>query len=61
MFERIKLFLSESREEFKRVNWPNRNEAFKMVFVVIAISIVTALFLGGLDIVFIYLLEKVLI
>ena len=59
MFHRIKSFLAESREEFKRVNWPTRNESVKMVFVVVAISAVIALFLGAIDYFLIGLLEKI--
>ena len=60
MFTRIRLFLAESQEEFKRINWPTRNEATKMVVVVVLISIFMAAFLGALDYIFITLLEKVL-
>ena len=60
MFNRIKLFLAESREEFKRVNWPTRNETTKMVFVVVIVSTTVALFLGTLDYVFIELLAKII-
>ncbi|MEK7195846.1 MAG: preprotein translocase subunit SecE [Patescibacteria group bacterium] len=60
MFTRIRLFLAESQEEFKRINWPTRKEATKMVIVVIAISIFVAAFLGALDYIFITILERVL-
>ncbi|HZX00810.1 MAG TPA: preprotein translocase subunit SecE [Candidatus Paceibacterota bacterium] len=60
MFTRIRLFLAESQEEFKRINWPNRDQATKMVIVVIVISVFTAAFLGALDYIFIAILEKAL-
>ncbi len=60
MLGKIKLFLLESHEEFKRVNWPKREEAVRMVFVVIAISVAVAAFLGAMDLVFISLLERIL-
>lgn len=60
MLGKIKLFLLESREEFKHVNWPKREEAVRMVFVVIAISVAVAAFLGAMDLVFISLLERIL-
>ena len=60
MLGRLKLFLLESREEFKRVNWPTRKEAIKMVFIVIAFSLIVAAFLGAMDFIFIYLLERLL-
>lgn len=60
MLRKLKLFLLESREEFRRVNWPTRKEAIKMVFIVIALSLVVAAFLGAMDFLFIYLLERLL-
>ncbi len=60
MIGKIKLFLLESREEFKRVNWPTRKEAIQMVFIVVTFSLVIAAFLGALDYFFISLLEKIL-
>ncbi|OGI98315.1 preprotein translocase subunit SecE [Candidatus Nomurabacteria bacterium RIFCSPLOWO2_02_FULL_40_10] len=60
MLGRLKLFLLESREEFKRVNWPTRKEAVKMVFIVVALSLVVAAFLGAMDFILIYLLERLL-
>lgn len=60
MIGRIKLFLLESREEFKRVNWPTRKEAAQMVFVVVVFSLVISVFLATLDYFFLSLLEKIL-
>lgn len=52
--------MAESQEEFKRINWPTRNEATKMVIVVVLISVFMAVFLGTLDYIFITILERVL-
>lgn len=60
MLGKLKLFLLESREEFKRVNWPTRKGAIKMVFIVAALSLVVAVFLGAIDFILIYLLERLL-
>jgi len=35
----------------KKVNWPTKKEALKDTLIVISISVVVALFLGGLDII----------
>jgi preprotein translocase subunit SecE len=51
-------FLKEVHLELKKVNWPTREETFKYTLIVIGICIVTAAFLGGLDVVFNRLLEK---
>ncbi|OIO49583.1 MAG: preprotein translocase subunit SecE [Parcubacteria group bacterium CG1_02_42_13] len=60
MIGKIKLFLSESRGEFKRINWPTRKEAFRMVFIVVAISVAVAVFLGGADFIFLSLLKRII-
>lgn len=49
MFERLKLFLQESRRELDRVNWPTRDETIRLTTVVIAISLSIAVFLGAFD------------
>lgn len=52
-------FLKETRDELKKVVWPSRQEVIRLTFVVITISLVVGLFLGGLDFVFTKLLETV--
>lgn len=42
-------FLRDSRIELRRITWPVRQEATQTTLVVIAITIVTALVLWGLD------------
>jgi preprotein translocase subunit SecE len=54
---KIKEFLKEVRLETKKVNWPTRQETLKYTFIVVGLSLVTALFLGGLDAIFQYLLN----
>jgi preprotein translocase subunit SecE len=46
-------FFKEVVSELKKVTWPTRDETIKLTVVVIAISVVTALFIGGLDAFFI--------
>ncbi|MDP1689528.1 MAG: preprotein translocase subunit SecE [bacterium] len=52
MFERLKLFLQESRRELSRVNWPTREETMRLTGVVVAISLIIAIFLGAFDYIF---------
>ncbi|TSA44079.1 preprotein translocase subunit SecE [bacterium] len=61
MFERIKAFLSESKQELKRVNWPRREETVRYTIFVIVLSIGIAAFLGILDFIFIQILQKVVL
>jgi len=60
MFGRIKLFIGELRQEFKRINWPSRKETVKMSTVVIVISLIVAAFLGALDFLFITVIENII-
>ncbi|TSC78383.1 MAG: Protein translocase subunit SecE [Parcubacteria group bacterium Gr01-1014_33] len=53
MFDRIITYLKESKLELKKVTWPTREETIRYTVTVIVISGVVAIFLGGLD----YLLQ----
>jgi preprotein translocase subunit SecE len=42
-------FLKEVRDELKKVVWPTRDEVIRLTGVVIIISVIVGLFLGGTD------------
>jgi len=48
-FERARLFLSEVRNELKRVTWPSRKEVYATTVVVILTSAFFGLYLFVLD------------
>lgn len=50
------IFLKEVRDELKKVVWPTRAEVIRLTAVVIIVSLIVGLYLGGLD----YILTKVL-
>jgi len=56
--ERLKVFIKESREEFRHVNWPTRKEAIYLTFIVIGFSLFIAIFLGLSDSFFVYALRN---
>lgn len=58
MFTKIKNFLQEARLEFKRINWPNREETIRYTLFVIVFSLIMASFLGLFDYIFLYLLNN---
>ncbi|MCD6283961.1 preprotein translocase subunit SecE [bacterium] len=60
-FERIIVFLKESKIELKRVTWPSKRETIKLTLIVIGFSIAVAMFLGTLDFIFTWLMEKFII
>jgi len=47
--ERARLFLSEVRNELKRVTWPSRREVYATTVVVILTSLFFGLYLFALD------------
>ena len=49
-FERFRLFLSEVRNELKRVTWPSQKEVYATTVVVILTSVFFGLYLFVLDI-----------
>jgi len=61
MLGKLKSFIGDLRQEFKRINWPSRNETLRMSAVVLVISIIVAIFLGALDYVFVTILERLVI
>lgn len=61
MISKLKSYILESRQEFRRVNWPTREETTRLTLIVIAMSVAVAIFLGSLDAVFRYLLELVVL
>jgi len=53
-------FLKETRDELKKVVWPTREEVIRLTGVVILVSLVVGIFLGGLDFVFTKGMEMVI-
>jgi preprotein translocase subunit SecE len=49
-FERMRLYLSEVRNELKRVTWPSQAEVYATTVVVILVSVFFGLYLFLLDI-----------
>ena len=43
------VFLKEVQEELKKVVWPTRDEVIRLTFVVMLVSLIVGLFLGGID------------
>ena len=59
--QKIITFLKDVKSELKKVTWPTKQEATKHTITVIAVSIIAAAFLGGIDFLFNYLIEKFII
>lgn len=59
--DRAIAFLKDVRTELSKVNWPTRNQTVQYTLVVIGLSLVLAVFLGGLDLAFQWGLNKFII
>ena len=57
MLERVITFLREARIELKKVTWPTRRQTIRFTAAVIAMSLAVAAFLGGLDVLFTFVLN----
>lgn len=54
---KITTFLREAKEELMKVNWPSKQQTINYTLMVIGISVAVAIFLGGLDYFFGYILK----
>ncbi|OGZ62717.1 MAG: preprotein translocase subunit SecE [Candidatus Spechtbacteria bacterium RIFCSPLOWO2_02_FULL_38_8] len=57
-FSFIVRFLQEVKIEMKRVSWPTKKEVFSYTLLVLGVSVVTGIYLGGLDFLFQFILSK---
>lgn len=51
-------YIKSSRAELAHANWPTRKETTRFTLIVIGVSLFVAAFLGGLDLLFTYVLER---
>jgi preprotein translocase SecE subunit len=61
MFQKLSAFIQESKQEFKRVNWPDRATTMRYTFFVIGLSVGLSLFLGALDFLFLETIKATLL
>ncbi len=53
-------FFTEVKAELLKVTWPTKDQVIRLTTVVVVISVVVGLFLGGLDLVFTKLVELII-
>ncbi|MEI7819138.1 MAG: preprotein translocase subunit SecE [bacterium] len=58
--QRLMRYFTSSYQELRRVIWPTRRQAFFLTGVVLAFSVILAIYLAGFDILFRSALEKLL-
>lgn len=54
-------FFMEAKGELMKVNWPTQKELVRYTILVVVISLAVAIFLGALDTLFSYLVERFLL
>jgi preprotein translocase subunit SecE len=59
--QKIIVFLREAKAELLKVNWPSKMQARNYTLTVVGISIAVAIFLGGLDYIFEYIIKTFVI
>lgn len=52
-------FLRETHDELKKVVWPTRNEVTRLTLIVLTISVLVGLYIGGLDFIFTKITELI--
>ena len=57
MLDRIVTFLKEARVELRKVAWPTREETIRYTLAVVLMSGALAIFLGGIDYLFQFVLN----
>jgi preprotein translocase subunit SecE len=50
--QKITKFFREVKAEFKQIAWPKRDSIIQLTIVVISISVIVSLILGGFDLLF---------
>ena len=53
-------YIKASIEEMKKVTWPTKKETYNYTLLVIGISLAVAVFLGGIDYIFSWMLKLVI-
>jgi preprotein translocase subunit SecE len=50
MFKKIKVFITDVRNEFKKVTWPTKEQTIRQTGAVMVITGITSVFLGIIDV-----------
>lgn len=57
----VLVFIKQSKDELKKVTWPDRRTTFRYTAIVVAVSLGVGLVTGGIDYVLKLALEKIII
>jgi preprotein translocase subunit SecE len=57
--ERIREYFRDTRGELRKVTWPTRKQATNLTLIVLAVTVVMAVFLGAIDLLFATLIRLI--
>lgn len=58
--QKIILYFKQVKTETKKVNWPTRKETIRYSLIVVGISLIIAIFLGGFDFIFSNIVKRII-
>ena len=61
IFQKVNVFFKEVYVELRKTNWLSRSEVVRYTLLVLAVTVIVAAFLGGLDYVFSALIQKFIV
>ena len=61
IIEKTQVFFKEVYVELRKTNWLSRNEVLRYTIIVLAVTILVAAFLGGLDYLFSELIKRFIV
>jgi len=53
-------FIKETRDELRQVKWPTKDEVIRLTSIVIIVSVLVGVYIGGLDFLFTKTMEIIL-
>lgn len=59
-FANIQKFLTEVRSELNKVKWPSQKEATRLTIIVLGVSIILGVYIGGVDLLLTKIIERFL-
>ncbi|MFH1610414.1 MAG: preprotein translocase subunit SecE [Patescibacteria group bacterium] len=61
LIQKAKIFFKEVWAEMRRVSWLSKKDILRYTLIVLAVTIVVAVFLGGLDFVFTSIVKNLIL
>ena len=60
MWQKLTNYFKETKQEMKKVNWPNRQETLRFTIIVVLVSLGVSAILGAFDYLFTVILKLII-